>query len=77
MIIPVRCFTCGKVLANKYEYYLREVRKIKTGQGMQASKVMYLTQDYMDKTPEGQVMDTLGLNKACCRRHMLTHVDIE
>ena len=30
MIIPVKCFTCGKVLANKYEYYLREVRKKKS-----------------------------------------------
>jgi DNA-directed RNA polymerase I, II, and III subunit RPABC5 len=25
MIIPVRCFTCGKVLANKYDYYLQSV----------------------------------------------------
>ena len=77
MIIPVRCFTCGKVIGNKYEFYQREVRKIKLAQGMQTTKVVYLTQDYMDKTPEGQVMDSLGLNKACCRRHMLTHVDIE
>ena len=29
MIIPVKCFTCGKVLADKYQYYLREVRKKK------------------------------------------------
>jgi DNA-directed RNA polymerase I, II, and III subunit RPABC5 len=29
MIIPIKCFTCGKVLADKYEYYLIEVRKIK------------------------------------------------
>ena len=31
----------------------------------------------MEKTPEGDVMDELGLNKYCCRRHMLTHVNIE
>ena len=30
----------------------------------------------MDKTVEGDVMDDLGLNKVCCRRHMLTHVDL-
>ena len=24
MIIPVRCYTCGKVLANKYKYYINE-----------------------------------------------------
>ena len=77
MIIPVRCFTCGTVLADKYEYYLREVRKIKIGNQMETSKVIYLTKDFIDKTPEGQVLDTLNLNKPCCRRHMLTHVDIE
>ena len=41
------------------------------------STVQYLTKIMVDKTPEGDVMDTLGLTKMCCRRHMLTHVDIE
>ena len=27
MIIPVKCFTCGKVLADKYLFYLNEVKK--------------------------------------------------
>mgnify|MGYP002032752900 CR=1 FL=1 len=30
----------------------------------------------IEKTPEGQILDNLGLTKPCCRRHMLTHVDI-
>lgn len=25
MIIPIRCFTCGKVVANKYETYLQRL----------------------------------------------------
>ena len=29
MIIPIKCFTCGKVLADKYLYYIKEVRRIK------------------------------------------------
>ena len=29
MIIPIKCFTCGKVLADKYRFYEKEVRKIK------------------------------------------------
>lgn len=77
MIIPVRCFTCGKVLGNKYRYYLREVRKRKLQQDLDTEKVIYLTSEFSDKTPEGQVMDELKLNKLCCRRHILTHVDIE
>jgi DNA-directed RNA polymerase I, II, and III subunit RPABC5 len=76
MIIPVKCFTCGKVIGNKYEYYQREVRRLKMAQGMDVDKVIYLTEDYVDKTPEGHVLDKLRLNKMCCRRHLLTHVDI-
>ena len=77
MIIPVKCFTCGKVLADKYQYYVREVRKIKITLGQDPDKVVYLTKDNVQKTAEGQVMDNLGLTRICCRRHMLTHVDIE
>jgi DNA-directed RNA polymerase subunit N (RpoN/RPB10) len=77
MIIPVKCFTCGNVLANKYMYYVREVRKMKTASGEDPENVVYLTKDSAEKTPEGKVMDQLKLTRLCCRRHMLTHVDIE
>jgi DNA-directed RNA polymerases I, II, and III subunit RPABC5 len=77
MIIPVKCFTCGKVVGNKYDYYLKEVRKIKMARNMDVDKVVYLTENNIDKTPEGEVLDKLGLTKMCCRRHLLTHVDIE
>ena len=76
MIIPVKCFTCGKVLGNKYRYYLEKVREKKLARDMEINKVIYLTQEHRDKTPEGEVMDELSLNKMCCRRHILTHVDI-
>lgn len=76
MIIPVKCFTCGAVLGDKYRFYLNEVRKIKIDRGIHIEKVKYLTEDFVEKTPEGEVMDKLGLSM-CCRRHMLTHVDIE
>ena len=29
MIIPIKCFTCGNVIANKYRFYQQEVRKRK------------------------------------------------
>ena len=76
MIIPVKCFTCGKVIGNKYLYYLKEVRKKKIESGEDLEKISYLTTSNMKKTAEGQVLDSLGLTKMCCRRHFLTHVDI-
>ncbi len=77
MIIPVKCFTCGEVLADKYQYYTREVRKRKVQDGMIPNKVVYLTERNTKKTHEGYVMDELMIVNMCCRRHMLTHVDIE
>ena len=77
MIIPIKCFTCGNVLADKYLYYQQEVRQIKFSNNMEVEKVVYLTEDNIKKTPEGQVLDKLKLTKYCCRRHMLTHVDLE
>lgn len=77
MIIPVKCFTCGKVLGDKYRYYQEQVRQIKAERGMEIDKVIYLDKDDVKKTPEGEVLDKLHLVKYCCRRHMLTHVDLE
>jgi DNA-directed RNA polymerase subunit N (RpoN/RPB10) len=77
MIIPVKCFTCGMVIADKYEYYINEVRRMKIIENKDPDDVVYLTKDFTDKTPEGKVLDKLKLTRPCCRRHMLTHVDIE
>ena len=82
MIIPIKCFTCGMVLADKYRYYQSEVRKKKLAKKVgldsnEIDKVLYLTKEFHDKTPEGEVLDELNMKKMCCRRHFLTHVDIE
>jgi len=77
MIIPIKCFTCGNVLANKYRYYLEEVRKRKLSKDIDVDKVVYLTNEFKEKSIEADVLDELGLTKICCRRHFLTHVDIE
>ena len=52
------------------------VKKIRAG------KILKFTVEANDeknaeKTIEGTILDDLGLAKVCCRRHMLTHVDIE
>ena len=77
MLIPVRCFTCGQVLADKYLFYTAEVRARKLKVGQDPGAVVYLTKTSAPRTPEADVLDELGLTKQCCRRHMLAHVDIE
>lgn len=79
MLIPIKCVTCGTVLADKHRYYLEQVRKTKVAKGMDANRVVYYTKSSKptEKSPEGQVLDDLGLKNVCCRRVMLTHVDIQ
>tara|TARA_B100000886_G_scaffold106371_1_gene70916 strand:+ start:1118 stop:1351 length:234 start_codon:yes stop_codon:yes gene_type:complete len=77
MIIPIKCFTCGKVLADKYRYYVEETRRQKKENNLDEDAVIYLTKENTAKTIEGKILDQLRLNRMCCRRHMLTHVDIE
>ena len=55
MIVPVRCFTCGKVIGNKWNTYLAMIQAGKTGE---------------------QALDALKLPRYCCRRMMLTHVEL-
>lgn len=73
MLIPVKCFTCGKVIANKYPIYLELVAERKTDK---KDNIQYLDTDIIEKTIEGKVLDELGFTDICCRRHILTHVDI-
>lgn len=56
MICPVRCFSCGQVVADKYDEYVRLITQEK-------------------KTCE-EALDILGINKYCCRRMLLTHVEV-
>jgi DNA-directed RNA polymerase subunit N (RpoN/RPB10) len=55
-MIPIRCFTCGKVVADKLEEYNRLVSN---GEN------------------RGEVLTKLGLIRLCCRRMILSYVEID
>lgn len=74
MLIPIRCVTCNTVLAGKYEAYLLKTEEYRKAMG-QSADIQYLTATTV-KTAEGKALDDLGLKRMCCRRHMLTHVDL-
>ena len=71
MIIPIRCFTCGKVIANKYETYKEKTKK----KDNNITTIEINSKD-VKKTLEGKVMDELGLTRYCCRKVIMTHVDL-
>ncbi len=65
MIIPVRCFSCGRVIASDYMAFVSRVRFIREN-------------EKRDPTPEEieQIFDELGVKRYCCRRMILSHVDL-
>jgi len=77
-LVPMRCFTCGEPLASKYVAYVNEVERIKGEEGCAGQKTTRYLTDPKDLTPstEAKVLDKFELYKMCCRRIMLTHVDI-
>jgi DNA-directed RNA polymerase I, II, and III subunit RPABC5 len=78
MLIPIRCFTCGKVLADKYDYYLKEVQKLQKDDLKDESSKKDSDEEYkhFESLRTGPILDKLGLNRYCCRRHMLGTVDM-
>jgi DNA-directed RNA polymerase subunit N (RpoN/RPB10) len=72
MIIPILCFTCGKPLADKYDYYLEQVQKLQN----EKDKAPKGDTRHFDELRTGPILDSLGLKRYCCRRHLLTTVDM-
>ncbi len=53
-MIPIRCFSCGKVISSVWEEYKERIKS----------------------EPPGKVMDELGIERYCCRRMLLSHVEV-
>lgn len=55
MMVPIRCFTCGNLIGDKWEEF---AGRVKSGED------------------PGKVLDDLGLTRYCCRRMLLSHVEV-
>lgn len=73
MIIPMRCFSCGKVIADLWDDYLKALQD-----GVKES--YYPTSpglpDFQYSNRNRDAMDELGCKRYCCRRMLMTHVDL-
>lgn len=54
-LVPIRCFTCGKLLGDKFS---EMETRVKAGED------------------PGKVLDDLKVTRYCCRRMMITSVDL-
>ncbi|MBD3186123.1 DNA-directed RNA polymerase subunit N [Candidatus Bathyarchaeota archaeon] len=55
MIVPIRCFTCGNLIADKWDEYLQLLEQ---------------------EIPPSEIFNRLDLDRYCCRRMLIAHVDL-
>ena len=61
MMCPVRCFSCGKVVADKYYEFKERVDKL---------------QGVHKEGDVGKILDELGFDRYCCRRMLLSQDEL-
>ena len=76
MIIPIRCYSCGKVIAHLWEEYNEKVQasyneKVPVNN---SKRIVDIKSD--EVSDEKKILDDLGLHRYCCRRMLLSHIDL-
>jgi DNA-directed RNA polymerase subunit N len=56
MMIPIRCFSCGQLVGDKWEEYNTRVNQ--------------------KKEDSGKVLDDMKVKRYCCRRMLVSHVEL-
>jgi len=74
MIIPVRCFTCNRVLGSKYKTYIEKVTKEKNEENIISGSVDV---DPTKETVQQKAFKEIGIcDRYCCKRMVMSHIDL-
>jgi DNA-directed RNA polymerase subunit N (RpoN/RPB10) len=65
MIIPIRCFTCGNLIADKYKKFIKDVDDLEKKND----------KNNQDRNLE-EIFAELKLKRYCCRRMLFTQSNI-
>ena len=82
MIIPVKCFTCGSLVSDKWRVFISEtterknLSKEKISSDLDIEYINITDDGSIKKSIEGEVLDELGVHKYCCRRMFLGNVHL-
>ena len=86
MIIPVKCFTCGSLVSEKWTPFISEITERKNlskenvSSDLDIEYINITDEGRIKKSIEGKALDKLNLHKYCCRRmfisnvHLITHI---
>ncbi len=77
--IPVLCYSCNKVIANKYKDYTQNLTKALQKVELDRQNGLYKNIDDIQKDmalASKNVLDSLGITRMCCRRMFIAQPDI-
>ncbi len=74
MIVPVRCFTCNKLLAHLWNQYNDIITKEEQKFALIPNPTKKETEHI--KLVKGRALDDCGLERFCCRTVFIAHTDI-
>ena len=81
MLIPIRCFTCNKEIASKWQPYVTAVQEEKSkiegkiGDNLDL-KYVDIKSKSAEESVEGKILTEMGLHRYCCRRMMISNVHL-
>lgn len=67
--IPVRCFSCGKVLGDLMDEYTHRVQE------ETPDVINEENERKFDKNFKGKILDDLKITRPCCRAQMLSTIE--
>ena len=80
MLIPVRCFTCGEIMGDKWKPFIVLSNKERNNNNDETDNNLNIEIiDIESKTPktiEAKVLDKMNIKKMCCRRMLLSNVHL-
>jgi DNA-directed RNA polymerase subunit N len=79
-MIPVRCFSCGMIIGDKWrEFVLLKkalMDRLSDEKNASSSSSSAPRPDGTFGPSLAPILDQLGLDRLCCRRHFIAHVDV-
>lgn len=88
MIIPIRCFTCNKIIASKYEKYKQLIQEENErrilAQLPKLDNILSGDDITIDDTDHSSditklyksIFEQIGIERYCCKRCIISHVDL-
>ena len=82
MLIPIRCFTCGHPVGDKWGYFVdamiekKNASKEKKDSQMDIQYIDIKDDGSITKSIEGEILDELEMHKYCWRRMFLGNVQL-